>query len=282
MVTNDASITILGGRGMLGSDLALACELQGLKTTVLDLPDFDMTNTDQLQQAIDDANIIVNCAAYTNVDKAESEPELAYQVNAKAVGRLGGFARQAAMWVLHISTDFVFDGKSDMPYVETDPPNPINTYGASKLAGERLLLESRCHHCIMRVEWTYGSQGNNFTTKLIKKAKAGEKLKVVDDQTGSPTATTEVAKAICSLLPKKPEGIFHFASGGYVSRFDMAKFIFEKLSISADLSSCKTSDFPSPAERPLNSRFDCSKIESLLDKPIKPWQEALEQFLEQL
>jgi len=282
MVTNDASITILGGRGMLGSDLALACELQGLKTTVLDLPDFDMTNTDQLQQAIDDANIIVNCAAYTNVDKAESEPELAYRVNAEAVGRLGGFARQADVWVLHISTDFVFDGKSDTPYVETDPPNPINTYGAGKLAGERLLLESRCHHCIMRVEWTYGSQGNNFITKLIKKAKAGEKLKVVDDQTGSPTATTEVAKAICSLLPKKPEGIFHFASGGYVSRFDMAKFIFEKLSISTDLSSCKTSDFPSLAKRPLNSRFDCSKIKSLLDEPIKPWQEALEQFLEQL
>lgn len=282
MVSNDASITILGSRGMLGSDLALACECQGLKTTVLDLPDFDMTNIDQLQQAVDDANIIVNCAAYTNVDKAESEPELAYQVNAEAVGRLGDFARQADIWVLHISTDFVFDGKSNTPYVETDPPNPINTYGASKLAGERLLLESGCHHCIMRVEWTYGSKGNNFITKLIKKAKAGEKLKVVDDQTGSPTATTEVAKAICSLLQKRPEGIFHFASDGYVSRFDMAKFILENLNITADLSSCKTSDFLSPAERPLNSRFDCSKIKPLLDEPIKPWQEALKQFLEQL
>ncbi|UCF42265.1 MAG: dTDP-4-dehydrorhamnose reductase [Planctomycetota bacterium] len=282
MVTKGASIAILGGSGMLGSDLALACALRGLKATILDLPDFDITNTDQLQQAVNDANIIVNCAAYTNVNKAESEPELAYQVNAEAVGRLGNLARQADMWVLHISTDFVFDGKSQVPYVETDPPNPINTYGASKLAGERLLLESGCHHCIMRVEWTYGSHGNNFVTKLIKRAKAGEKLKVVDDQTGSPTATTDVAKAICSLLPKKPEGIFHFASDGYVNRFDMAKFIFEKLNISADLSSCNTSDFPSPAERPLNSRFDCSKIKSLLDEPIKPWQEALKQFLEQL
>ncbi len=282
MVTKDASITILGGRGMLGSDLALACELRGLETNVLDLPDFDITNTDQLQQAVNDSNIIVNCAAYTNVDKAESEPELAYRVNAEAAGQLGDFARQGDVWVLHISTDFVFDGKSNTPYVETDSPNPINTYGASKLAGERLLLESSCHHCIMRVEWTYGSHGNNFVTKLIKRAKAGEKLKVVDDQTGSPTATTEVAKAVCSLVSKKPEGIFHFASEGYVTRFDMAKFILDKLNIAINLSSCKTSDFPSPAERPLNSRFDCSKIKPLLDEPIKTWQEALEQFLEQL
>ncbi|UCC22237.1 MAG: dTDP-4-dehydrorhamnose reductase [Planctomycetota bacterium] len=282
MVSNDATITILGGRGMLGFDLASVCELLGIKTTVLDLPDFDITSFDQLQRAVADAKIIVNCAAYTNVDKAEREPDLAYQVNAEAVGRLGVLAREADVWVLHISTDFVFDGKSDRPYVETDPPNPINTYGASKLAGEKLLVESRCHHCIMRLEWTYGSHGNNFVSKLIKRARAAKSVKVVDDQIGSPTATAEAAKAICSLVSKKPEGVFHFASDGYVSRFDMAKFVFEKLSMSVDLASCKTSDFASPATRPLNSRFDCSKIKSLLDEPVKPWQQPLEQFLEQL
>jgi dTDP-4-dehydrorhamnose reductase len=282
MISNDANIAILGGRGMLGSDLALACELYGLKINVLDLPGFDITNTDNLQQAVKNAQIIINCASYTNVDKAESEPDLTYQVNAEAVGHLGVLAREADVWVLHISTDYVFDGKSDRPYVETDPPNSINTYGASKLAGEKLLVESRCRHCIMRLEWTYGSHGNNFVSKLIKRARATNTLKVVDDQIGSPTATTEVAKAICRLVSKKPEGMFHFASDGYVSRFDMAKFIFEKLNISTDLSSCKTSAFPSPAERPLNSRFVCSKIKSLLDEPIKPWQQPLEQFLEQL
>jgi dTDP-4-dehydrorhamnose reductase len=282
MVTNDANIAILGGRGMLGSDLALACKLHEFKTTVLDLPDFNITNTDNLQQAVNNAQIIINCAAYTNVNKAESEPELAYQVNADAVGRLGSFARRADVWVLHISTDFVFDGKSDTPYVETDPPNPINTYGASKLAGEKLLVESRCRHCIIRVEWTYGSHGSNFVTKLIKREKTSKTLKVVDDQIGSPTATTEVAKAICNLVSKKPEGIFHFANDGYVSRFEMAKFVFGKLNMSVDLSSCKTSDFTSPAERPLNSRFECGKIKSLFDEPIKPWQGPLERFLEQL
>ena len=225
---------------------------------------------------------MVNCAAYTDVDGAESEHDLAYAVNAAAVGRLGNIARNTGKWVLHISTDFVFDGKSDRPYVETDTPNPINTYGASKLAGEQFLVESGCRHCIMRLEWTYGLGGNNFVTKLIKRAKANKKLKVVDDQIGSPTATTEVAKVICKLLQKKPEGLFHFASAGYVSRFEMAKFVFDKLGMSVDLSSCKSANLPSAAARPLNSRFDCSKIKALLDEPIKPWQEPLERFLRQL
>jgi dTDP-4-dehydrorhamnose reductase len=275
-------IAILGGKGMLGSDLALTCQQHRLITTVLDLPEFDITNEKHLTNVLKGADAVINCAAYTNVEKAESETELVYKVNAEAVGKLGFAAKEAGVWVLHISTDFVFDGKSGRPYVETDPPHPINIYGASKLAGEELLVESRCRYCIMRVEWTYGSCGNNFVTKVIKRAKAGEKLKVVDDQIGSPTATVEIAKVICKLLPKKPEGLFHFASAGYVSRFEMAKFIFDKLNMSVDLNSCKTSDFPTVAARPLNSRFNCNKIEALLDEPIEPWQEPLERFLEKL
>ena len=275
-------VAILGGKGMLGSDLALACQQHRFITTVLDLPEFDITNENHLTNAIKDVDAVINCAAYTNVEKAESETELAYKVNAEAVGKLGSAAKDAGVWVLHISTDFVFDGKSERPYIETDTPNPINVYGASKLAGEELLVESGCRHCIMRVEWTYGSTGNNFVAKMIKLAKAGKKLKVIDDQIGSPTATTEIAKVICKLLPKKPEGLFHFASAGYVSRFEMAKFIFDKLNMSVDLSSCKTADFPTVAARPLNSRFDCSKIKALLGEPIEPWQVPLERFLERL
>ena len=275
-------VAILGGKGMLGSDLALACQQRRLITTVLDLPEFDITNEKHLTNALKDVDAVINCAAYTNVEKAESETELAYKVNGEAVGKLGSAAKDAGVWVLHISTDFVFDGKAERPYIETDPPHPINIYGASKLAGEELLVESGCCHCIMRVEWTYGSGGNNFVAKMIKLAKAGRRLKVVDDQIGSPTATTEVAKVICRLLPKKPQGLFHFASAGYVSRFEMAKFIFDKLNMSVDLNSCKTTEFPTVAARPLNSRFDCSKIKALLDEPIEPWQVPLERFLERL
>jgi len=267
---------------MLGSDLAAACQKQGLNIRIFDLPEFDITNYQQLGEVVKSTSIVVNCAAYTNVDKAESEVELAYQVNAAAVGRLGAFAKEANVWLLHISTDFVFDGSSDRPYVESDVPNPINTYGKSKLAGEQLLVESQCRHCIMRIEWTYGQGGDNFVTKLVQRAKTHKKLKVVNDQVGSPTATTEVASVICELLRKKPDGTFHFASAGYVSRFEMAKFIFNKLGMSVNLNGCKSADFPSAAARPLSSRFNCGKIGALLDEPIKPWQEPLEHFLEQL
>ncbi|MHC4204219.1 MAG: dTDP-4-dehydrorhamnose reductase [Planctomycetota bacterium] len=275
-------VAVLGGRGMLGTDLVSACWQQGFDPIVHDLPEFDITNTDHVQQAVDEAEIIVNCAAYTNVDGAESQGELAYQVNAEAVGRLGAVAREAGKWVLHVSTDFVFDGCGNKPYTETDHPDPINTYGRTKLAGEQLLADSGCEHCIVRVQWTYGSAGNNFVTKLIRRAKTHDTLKVVDDQTGSPTATTQVAKVICKLLRKKPMGLLHFASSGYVTRYGMAEFILDRLSLNVNLQPCKTSDFSSPAKRPLNSRFDCSKIKVLLDEPIESWQNSLELFLRQL
>jgi dTDP-4-dehydrorhamnose reductase len=282
MATSESRIAILGGRGMLGSDLVEMSRQQGYEPMALDLPEFDISDADHVARAVSNADLIVNCAAYTNVDGAESEAALAHKVNAEAVGRLGAVARAAGKWVLHISTDFVFDGRADQPYVETDPARPISTYGKSKLAGEQLLAESGCSHCIMRVQWTYGRGGDNFVTKLLRRVESGQPIKVVDDQVGSPTATTEVARAICELLPKGPEGVFHFAGSGYVSRYEMAKFVFDRLAIDADLKPCRTSDFQSPAARPLNSRFDCSKIAALLDGAIEPWQVPLERFLRQL
>jgi len=282
MMAEGTRIAVLGGRGMLGSDLVQICRRRGMNPIVYDLPEFDITDADHIQKAVAATDIIVNCAAYTDVDGAESQTELAYRVNAEAVGRLGTAARQAGKWVLHISTDFVFDGRGDKPYVETDQPNPINTYGKTKLAGEQLLKQSGCEYCIVRVQWTYGSAGKNFVTKLIQRAKSQDTLKVVDDQTGSPTATIEAAKAICQLLYKKPEGIYHFASAGYVTRYGMAEFILDKLSMDVNLVPCKTSDFQSPATRPLNSRFNCSKIMFLLDESIENWQGPLELFLRRL
>jgi len=275
-------IAILGGRGMLGTDLAHTCAENGLNFEVFDLPRFDITNPEHLHNILSRSPIIINCAAYTNVEKAESEFDPAYQVNAEAVANLGAIARDTKSWVLHISTDFVFDGKLDRPYKETDEPNPVNAYGRTKLAGEKLLADSGCSHCIIRIEWTYGRAGENFITKLIEHAKADANIRIVDDQTGSPTATTQVAETICELLQKKPQGLFHFAACGYISRFEVAKFIFDTLRMSVNLTACKSSDYITAAARPLNSRFDCSKIQAMLDKPIKMWQIPLKQFLEQL
>jgi dTDP-4-dehydrorhamnose reductase len=134
----------------------------------------------------------------------------------------------------------------------------------------------------MRIQWTYGLNGENFVTKLIRRARANKLLRVVDDQIGSPTATTQVAEAIYKLLSKRPEGVFHFASEGYVSRYEMAKFIFDKVAMDVDLVACKSSDYVTAAARPLNSRFDCSKIKALLGEAIEPWERPLQSFLMRL
>lgn len=168
------------------------------------------------------------------------------------------------------------------PYTETDTTGPINEYGCSKLAGERLLQESGCRNSIVRIEWTYGKNGSNFVTKIIEASHKHDQLKVIDDQIGSPTATTQAAEAILSIVHKKPEGLFHFADDGFISRFELAEFIFKKLDINIELVPCKTSEYKTAAKRPLNSRFDCTKIKSLLDKPIETWQTALEKFLRKL
>ncbi|MCJ7729213.1 MAG: dTDP-4-dehydrorhamnose reductase [Sedimentisphaerales bacterium] len=274
-------VVILGGKGMLGTDVAAECKGRGIDFEVFDLPEFDITNEHQLAAAVRGAKTIINCAAYTNVEKAETETELAFRVNTEAVGQLSVFARKSDAWVLHISTDFVFDGAGSKPYVEKDIPHPINAYGRTKLAGERLLVENRCRCCIMRVEWTYGLHGENFVKKFLQKARTQKEMKVIDDQFGSPTATTEAAKAVCDLMLKKPKGIYHFANQGYVSRLGVAEFIAQTLRLDVQLTACKTSDYPSAAARPLNSRFDCGKIRPLLHGPIKPWQTSLEEFLKQ-
>ena len=275
-------VAILGGKGMLGSDVARECALCGMDAKQFDLPEFDITNESHVREAIEWAGAVVNCAAYTNVDKAESEAELAYRVNAGAVGMLGRIAKAAEKWVLHVSTDFVFDGLKDGAYSEEDEARPLNVYGASKLAGEKMLAESGCANAIMRVEWTYGEHGNNFVKKLVKLAEGRDELKVVSDQVGGPSWTREVAKAICEFAAKRPEGLYHFANGGYVSRYEMAKFVFEKLGIGVRVKACGSDEFVSAAKRPLNSMFDCSKISGVLDGPIRGWGESLEEFLREL
>ncbi|MCK4958957.1 MAG: dTDP-4-dehydrorhamnose reductase [Planctomycetes bacterium] len=276
-------VVILGAKGMLATDLSRACAKAGFETIGFDLPEFDITDESQLANVIEGADVIVNCAAYTNVEKAQSEQELAYKVNAQAVGRLGTIAKEKGVPVLHISTDFVFDGASDTPYVETDATNALSAYGASKVAGENQLIESGCKSCIIRVEWTYGTAGTNFVKKLVEAARVGKPLKVVDDQIGAPTATTEVADAIVNLLKLDtlPEGIFHFAAAGFTSRYEMARFMFDKLAMDVSLSPCKSDEFKTAAKRPLSSRFNCSKIENILGQPIKPWPQPLEKYLKE-
>jgi dTDP-4-dehydrorhamnose reductase len=275
-------IVILGGRGMLGTDVVELFQQNGLNISIYDLPEFDITNPERIRKALEKNNVVINCAAYTNVEKAEQETERAFQINSHAVKNLGQIAKDLGVWVLQLSTDFIFDGKSERSYTEEDTPNPINAYGKSKLKGEQLLIETNCKHCILRIQWTYGHHGKNFVKKILTLAKTTQHLKVIDDQIGSPTATSEVADVILSLVQKKPHGIFHFAAEGFVSRYDYAKLIVEKMNLPVDIIPCKAADFKTLAVRPLNSRFNCSKIKKLLNINIKSWQEPLEHFLRQI
>lgn len=273
-------IAILGGRGMLGSDLCQAARLKGFEPVVYDLPDFDISNREMLEKAVVSSDMIVNCAAYTNVDKAESEAEIARKVNAAASGLLGMLARKYDKYVIHISTDFVFGDTKSEPLSEADTANPLSVYGSTKLEGEDLLNASGCKYSIIRIQWTYGEHGSNFITKIVSLAKKNKSLKIVSDQTGSPTHTADVARAIVCFLEKKPRGLFHFAAEGYTTRYETAVFAFKSLGIDIEVLPCKSSDFVTPAKRPLNSKFDCSKIDGILDFKRPLWQDSLKKFLD--
>ena len=274
-------MTILGGKGMLGTDLATVASQRGWGVNIYDLPEFDITDDKQLEAAVSGSEVVVNCAAYTNVDQAESQPELANQVNGYAVGRLGQIAKDVGVPVIHISTDFVFDGTKAIPYDELDKPNPISAYGGSKRLGETRLAESGCSYCILRLEWTYGKHGVNFITKILNAAKQRDLLKIVDDQVGSPTHTVEIEKVILDLLQMKtfPTGLYHCAASGFASRYEMSRFLFDMLGVQTKIEPCKTADFKSAAQRPLNSRFDCTKLETLLGRSMPTWQEMLKNYL---
>jgi dTDP-4-dehydrorhamnose reductase len=275
-------IAIIGGKGMLGSDLAELAESAGHEVSVFDLPEFNVSRNTDIGNAVSQANLIVNCAAYTAVDKAETEREACRSVNALAVGSLAKFAKDENKYLLHISTDFVFGDESENSLSEEDKPNPLSWYGKTKLEGEKLLQSSGCRHAIVRIEWTYGRHGVNFISKLLDAAIKNPSLKVVGDQTGSPTWTADVARAIMCLINKQTEGLYHFAAQGYASRYEVAKFILRGKHIDKEIIPCSSSEFPAPARRPKNSRFNCSKIDKVIDFKRPSWQESMAEFLKQI
>lgn len=275
-------IALLGAKGMLGSDLQNSLKNRAEEFDCFDLPEFDITDPGRIERQLPGYDIIINAAAYTNVEKAEDEADKAYAINGKAVGKIANSARKNNQYLLHFSTDFVFDGDNSAPYTEQDSPNPVNVYGKSKLEGEKEIRQAGCKACIIRIEWTYGKNGNNFVNKVIDKAGENRQLNIVDDQIGSPTPTRLVSDMVCEILDKTPEGLFHYACSGYTSRFQMAKFIADRLGLDVEISPCKTSDYKTKARRPLNSRFDCGKISKIIKKPIPEWEQCLEAYLERI
>ena len=257
-------IAVIGGNGMLGYDLRVLAVSLGYEVISYDLPIYDITKPETLKEIVSSSNIVINCAAYTEVDKAESEQRKCYEINSKCVGSLGRLVADGGKYLVHISTDFVFGSGSDLPLNEESEVNPLGVYGKSKLEGELALQATGASCSILRIQWTYGTSGDNFISKIIKAAKINDTLKIVSDQIGAPTPTTSVSKAIMAFVKTKQDGLFHFASKGYASRFEVAKFVFDEIGLQKNIIPCASEEFITTAKRVKNSRFDCSKIDKVL------------------
>lgn len=257
----------------------------------------DLTQLNGIRQTIKAVapNVIVNAAAYTAVDKAEQEQDLAHTINAEAPNIMAQAAKQHNSWLIHYSTDYVFDGSGDQPRVETDVTNPINTYGKTKLAGEQAITDSGCQHLIFRTSWVYGAHGNNFIKVMLRLGQERNQLKVVDDQIGAPTGAELLADVTAHAIRTamcKPDisGCYHLAPQGHTSWYGYAQFIFEQVLHTGKTIKVKpetvfaipSSEFPTPAKRPLNSRLNINKLQSTFELTLPDWQVGVSRTLAEM
>jgi len=254
----------------------------------------DFTNLEGIADAVRAVapDVIVNAAAHTAVDKAESEPERARIINALAPGVLAGEAQRRGAWLMHYSTDYVFDGSGDTPWRETDGTGPLGVYGLTKLEGEQVIRASGCRHLIFRTSWVYGARGNNFAKTMLRLAKERDRLTVIDDQIGSPTGADLLADvsahAIRTAL-QQPElsGLYHLAAGGETSWHAYASFVLDfarragiELKVAPEtVIPVPTSAFPTPAKRPHNSRLDTQKLQNTFGLQLPHWQAGVARML---
>lgn len=290
-------ILLLGANGQLGSELARKLPELG-EVKACGREEVDLTNKSSIITAMDDFNpdVIVNAAAYTAVDKAESERDLAFKINADAVGILAREASQRNIWLIHYSTDYVFDGTKAGRYSESDTPNPVNVYGESKLAGEQLIDTSGCKHLVFRTTWVMGVEGHNFAKTILRLAKERDSLSVINDQFGVPTAPTLIARVTTSAIESIavadswPSGIYHLAPHGKTTwhgiaqtAIKIAKDMGLPLAIEEKaLHAITTAEYPTAAKRPANSLLDTSKLEMRLNFDLPDWKDDFSTVAEEI
>ena len=258
---------VTGGNGQLGRSFAkLAGEYPGYEFVFSDLPDCDISSIADVEELVRSVrpDVIINCAAYTNVDRAEEEAVLAERINALGARNLAEVASAGDIKMVQISTDYVFDGRSDRPILEINAPAPVNVYGKTKLEGEKYVSRSGADSIIVRTSWLYSELGHNFVKAILAVAGQNDKVKVVDDQFGSPTYASDLARAVMALVCRGIIGshIFHFCGRGIVSRFEFARAIVRFAGLGADVLPVATADFPALATRPLYTALSTVKIEA--------------------
>ncbi len=279
---------VAGAKGMLASDLIPLLKKMGAVVEG-DLPNFDITDREGIERLFGEVqpDVVINCAAYTAVDKAESEQELAFEINARGAGNIAKACSKINVPVVHISTDFVFDGEINLPYREDDETGPLSVYGASKLDGERRVREAAAEHIIIRTSWLYGQQGNHFVNTMARLASEREDMGVIFDQIGTPTYTVDLARAIITLIEKEARGTFHFSNEGVASWYDFAYEIFQVMrnkGVPIKLKTLRpitTEDFPTPAARPKYSVMNKEKYKETTGAAIPHWKNGLLRYFEE-
>ncbi len=285
-------VLLIGAKGQVGQELQVTLPSLG-EVISIGREELDLTNSEKISQLVREIHpdYLVNASAYTAVDKAETEPDLAYSINATAPKIMAEAAEKIKAKFLHISTDYVFDGRKNTPYLETDLTNPLGVYGQSKLRGEEEIKTVNSQAIILRTAWVYGSYGkSNFVKTMLRLGKEREELKVVVDQVGSPTWSKDIATAITQLLinADNPPGIYNFTNSGVASWFDLTKAIFEEAKISGiplkiqRVIPITTAEYPTPAVRPAYSVLSSQKISQQLGYIPPYWRDSLKAMLNQL
>jgi dTDP-4-dehydrorhamnose reductase len=273
-------IILLGGKGLLGTNIAPILN-KTFDLTICDIDAWDITDRSSGERHIEEyrPDVLINLAAMTDVDGCEDKRELAERVNGYGAGVLADLSREHNIRFVHISTDYVFDGTKTLPYKENDLPNPISAYGTTKLMGERAVMEKNPSSLILRAQWLYGKGGENFITKVVKIAKQSGTVRVVNDQRGSPTYAKDLAEPLIALLEKGRTGIYHLANSGSCTWFEFAGEIFRLLEIDTAIIPISSDELERKAPRPSYSVFDMWKYQKNTGLKMRPWQEALREYL---
>lgn len=276
-------VLVTGALGQLGQAIQhIAPKYKGLEFVYTDYNDADITSKEELSMLFKEVKpeFCINAAAYTAVDKAESEPEKAYAINVTGAKNLAEVCKEQGTTLIHISTDFVFDGTKTTPYTEEDLTNPQSVYGITKRQGEEEIEKALEAHYIIRTAWLYSEYANNFMKTMLRLASERDSLGIVNDQKGTPTNANDLAKTILEIITsgKKAYGLYHYSNDGEATWYDFAKEIFRVNNVSIDVKPILTSDYPTPAKRPFYSVLDKSKIKAVFSIQQKDWKEALKKY----
>lgn len=281
------TILVTGSNGQLGSELRdVSARYPQCRFVFADRTGFSLNDLSGIAAAVVRyaPQYLVNCAAYTAVDKAETDREEAYRVNAEAVGLMAAACAKLSVKFIHISTDYVFDGNRQQPLTEEDSVAPVNYYGESKLAGERLATEANKDAVIIRTSWVYSSHGKNFVKTMVRLMAERESVNVVADQWGSPTYAADLAEAIMQIVETDEwrPGIYHFSNEGVINWAQFAKAVADESGSSCRVKDIATSEYPTPAARPAYSVMDTKKIVSVYQLRLQPWRDSLRKCIEKL